>query len=251
MAGQVDPTSANPNVSAEQAAQEPVQPKRKFLGKYETEEEAERGYKELERFAYAESRRAAETAKQLEQLAAQSTFSAAPYGYAPQGSVPGYGSYQDPRREAELQAFAVDPLEYLRKRDAEVEKRTAAQVRQEFRAELQSRDILMQWKAENPDLVRHEPLIATFVAQQPAHLPVREKLDRAAEEARRYLTKELARNGQGSQIPNPSQIVESPANASVFQHAPVGAQEPVSQEESLAEYVKERNAWKNSRMNPR
>lgn len=250
MAVQDNSSSAIDNAQAG-ATQEPVQPKRKFLGKYETEEEAERGYKELERFAYAESRRAADNAKQLEQLATQSTYSAAPYGYAPQGSVPGYGSYQDPRREAELQAFAVDPLEYLRKRDAEVEKRAANQVRQEFRAELQSRDILLQWKSENPDLVRHEPLIATFVAQQPAHLPVREKLDRAAEEARRYLTKELARNGQASQVPQNSQIVESPANGTTFNQAVPQGQEQVSQEDSLADYIKERNAWKQSRMSPR
>jgi hypothetical protein len=251
MAGQGEQPSANNDATGTGEGQQSQQqqPQVKFLGKYSSLDEAERGHKELERFAYEQSRRAAELSKQLEQLASNPQIPGASYGYAPQGSVPGYGSFIDPRQEAELQTFYTNPLEYLKRRDAEVEKRAADQVRREFRAELQSRDVLAQWKSENPDLVRHEPLVATFVAQQSAHLPVRERLDRAAEEARRYLANEIARNGQRGQAPNPNQVVESPANGGVPGAQYVSpTQEQLPTEDALAEYVKERNAFKEKRM---
>jgi hypothetical protein len=80
-------------------------------------------------------------------------------------------------------------------------------------------------------------------------LPVRERLDRAAEEARRYLANEIARNGQRGQAPNPNQVVESPANGGVPGAQYVSpTQEQLPTEDALAEYVKERNAFKEKRM---
>jgi len=160
----------------------------------------------------------------------------------------GYPGFIDPRQEAELQALNTNPLEYLHRRDVEVEKRAYERVTREVRAELQARDTLSQWKSENPDLVRHEPLVATFVAQQLPNLSVREKLERAGEEARRYLTKEVARNGQASQAPQPGSVVESPASGDAGLPQFSGAQEQAPTEGSLAEYVRERNSWKDKRM---
>lgn len=243
-------TSAATSTTETPSEQSQSQPATKFLGKYTSLEEAERGYKELERFAYEQSRRATDAQKQLETLASQPQFQGAPYGYAPAGTVPGYAGYPgfiDPRQEAELQQFSTNPLEYLRRRDTEVEKRAIDRARQEFRGELAARDTLGQWKSENPDLVRHEPLVATFVAQQPAHLSIREKLDRAGEEARRYLASEISRQARTGTAPNPNQVVESPfSGGDGVQHiAPF--QEPVTSEGELADYIKERNTWKQQR----
>lgn len=247
-AGQGEQPSAQENPGAEQSQQPQTQPK--FLGKYTTIEEAERGYKELERFAYDQSRQAADTRKQLEQLAA-SQVPGSTYGYVPVQNAAGLGYNIDPRQEAELQDFYANPLNHLRRRDENVRQQTAAEIRREMRAELNARDTLSAWKADNPDLLRHEPLVATFVAQQPAHLSVREKLDRAAEEARRYRDSELAKNGPARQTPQLGQFVESPGGGVGASVRDLEHQDQVSQEGELADFVKERNAWKDKRMTTR
>lgn len=249
MAGPVENTAANNNGESGASQETQPTPQPKFLGKYSSVEEAERGYKELERFAYEQSRQAADARKQLEQLASNQIPGSA-YGYVPAGQVPGYPGFIDPRQEAELQEFSVNPLSYLNKRDEKVRRQAAEEIRREVRAELSARDTLSQWKGENPDLVRHEPLVATFVAQQPAHLSVREKLDRAAEETRRYLASELARSGQGRQAPQPGTFVESPGGAPVPAQS-AQYQEPATSEAELADFVRERNAWKDKRMTVR
>jgi len=247
MAGPTD------NVAAPQegagANQDPQAPQsdnlggKKILGKYATVEEAERGYRELERFAYEQSRRASEATRQIEQLASQGAASNVDrFGYASNNQ-----GFINPQQEAEYNHFVTQPLDYLKRRDEAVERRALDRARAEFRTELNARDILSQWKSDNPDLVRHEPLIGTFVAQQPAHLSIREKLDRAGEEARRYLANEIARTSQNRQnSPNPNSVVEAPSgSAPNFSQA--SFQEPPASEDALAEYIKERNSWSDKR----
>lgn len=252
MAGPADNAAASDNAAAE-GTQEPQQTQQKFLGKYTSLEDAERGYKELERFAYEQSRQAADARRQIEQLASAQIPGSA-YGYVPAQQAAGMGyqpGFIDPRQEAEIQDFYTNPLNHLRKRDESVKRQAAEEIRREMRAELAARDTLQAWKGENPDLVRHEPLVATFVAQQPAHLSVREKLDRAAEEARRYLTRELASAGQSRQAPNPNVVVESPGGGSPVNVRSLDSQEQASSENELADFVRERNAWKDKRMTTR
>jgi hypothetical protein len=208
------------------------------IEKFKSGEERDKAYVELEKFTRSQGEQLATLQKQLEDLNLtlhQRQSDDRSYGDYSRYTYPGqpetvYGN--DPQSDVKRR-FYVDPIQVI---DEKLQ-HTASKVIQAVEERMAHQEMVHSFKLDNPDLVKHEPLVASFVRRQDPRLPPHEKLSRAAKEARAYLA-EVARGGSPqSQGPNPDAYVETPTGHRAPQTAPKS--EPAySIDDEVSEYVK-------------
>jgi hypothetical protein len=220
---------------------EPQAPATQDLGsgtsieKFKSSEERDRAYVELEKLTYSQTQRMADLETKLSQMESQQQ-------QAPQDNRSFTDLYpgqpQLDKRETELASrLLTKPSEVLRQHAEWVR----SESRKEFQQELQAQRAIDRFQIENPDLAKHDEIVGIYVRRQPENLSPAERLKRAAPEARKYLA-EIAKgnNQQASQTLDASTYVESPTSQPSGAAAAPAA--PLSQEDELSEFIRERSA---------
>lgn len=224
-------------------------PKKKYAGKYDTlEEVVEHGYSGLERGFGEMKEQFANMTRLLEAAVAPQDpvptvgpTQTSGYGYDP------YGRSNTPAAPTNNPAvdFLMNPHAHLEARENQLLQKVGNIVS----TTVQNAMAVADFKLRNSDLVKHEPLVRTFMGQTDPRKPVAERLEEAAKAARAY----IAQNFQVVPNPAPSggNYVEPPRGpvTSLPPGSPPPAPSNTSEDEqALVEYLNERNAMKAQNM---
>ena len=225
----------------------PTQPKL-YAGKYKTLEDAvEQGYGGLEKGFSELNEKVANLTRLLEvavtpqdpvPTTGPANYSQQyDYGRNPQAPVPGGNNA--------AVDFIMNPQAHLEARDQKL----LGQVANIVSNTVQNAMAVADFKARNPDLVKHEPLVRTFMGQTDARKPVSERLEDAAKATRAY----ISQNFQAPSNPAPAgnDYVEPPNGA--LNRVPPGTppappSNTTEDEKALVEYLNQRNATKAQNM---
>jgi hypothetical protein len=211
------------------------------IEKFKSPEERDRAYLELERFSHTQAQRLADLEKKLESLEQPQ----------PQHPQEDYRSFTDlyPAAQPQLDQRETELASRLLTKPTQVLREHAEYVRQQTMREVESMvsnmDAVNRFKNDNPDLARHEEIVAMFVRKQNANLSPAERLKRAAPEARAYLASIAKSSVSASPTLDPSTYVEAPTSRPSQSTSSV-AQEP-SEEDELSEMIRERSALQQKR----
>lgn len=214
-------------------------PPKKYAGKYNSLEEAvelgygglERGFQELnEKFGNMTRLLEAAVAPQEAVPTVGATYQ---LGYDP------YGRGTPPAANNAAVDFIMNPHAHLEARENALLQKVGNIVSNT----VQNAMAVADFKLKNADLVKHEPLIRTFMAQTDARKPVAERLEEAGKAARAY----ISQNFQQPTNPPPggTNYVEPPRGA--ITNYPPGSPAPTAlstseDEAALVEYLNQRNA---------
>jgi hypothetical protein len=207
-----------------------------IFGKYKTMDEAEKGYKSLEK-DFHESR---ETVKRFDERfdALESRLVPADDGYGRGGYAPApREDYRAPAatdQSQTLQRFYQNPQEVLN----EVEERAAARVRRESDVANRNQRVVNEWLSKNQDVSAYPELLTYWVGQQDQRLAPQRKLEEAAKMVRQRITE--IKGTRETPEPKPGDIIESPGSTAPGGKAPAAAA-PSSSESQLGSYVAQRN----------
>ena len=209
---------------------------RKLAGKFESVEELEKSYAELEKARTQDRMEFSTVREELGQV--KSALEQFAYG---QSQREAFRPMQDPdpqaRSQAVLTRFYADPEGTLR----EVEERAYTRLRQEQAINQDRVAVIQQWTNDNPDLAQYPELVKYYVEQTDGRLNPRTRLDQAAPKVRARIL-ELKGHREPSN-PQPGDRIEAPGGGSGVptQRQPVQAA-PTSREAELRAYVAERQA---------
>lgn len=224
--------------STEQPVTEGAGGKRLIAGKYESLEDAvEKGYKELEESHHATRQQMSELSGAVERLVQTLT----PIGQSGAGarSADPYGrgsAVHDPK--AELESFLADPIGVMDRRAAQHQSETLKAVGDIVTNAM----AVVEFKASNADLTEHEHVVSHFMKFTSANDPIAKRLKEAGKQARAYLTTLRTKPGEENppaKAPGAHEFVESPSGSRTPQ---VTKKDEAEKDESLADYVAERNA---------
>lgn len=236
------PNSGTPAAGQPQsdAGTQPNQPK-KFAGKYNSLEEAvELGYGGLEKGFNDLNEKFANMTRLLEAAVAPQepvqTVGSNSYqpGYDP------YGRGTPPPNNYTVD-FLTDPARHLQAREDALLQKVSSVVT----STVQNAMAVADFKLRNPDLVKHEPLVRTFMGQTDPRRPIAERLEDAAKAARAY----ISQNFQAPANPPPAgnNYVEPPRGA-ISNYAPGSPPPPPANtsedEQALVDYLNDRNSAK-------
>ena len=242
-----DPNSNNPAVGAP-ASNEPL-----IAGKYKSVEDAikanEAGYHDM-------SEKVGRLTQVLEQVLIGTNdqrqpggYSQVPVGrsgYGPQSYTNGADPYnRNPQQDPDYidpVAFVTNPQEVLARRDQRMRQDIMNGVANVIQDTFGNMNAVNDFKRDNPELVKHEPLVRAMMDRTNPRDPVAKRLADAAIATRAYL-KGLGHD-LGSQAPQGTNYVEGP-NAGFQQQAPNAnqPQQPAGDgtEADLSSYILERN----------
>lgn len=226
----------------------PNQPKL-IAGKYKTIEEAvEQGYGGLERGFGELSEKVANLTRLLE-VAVQPQDPVPTVGaqsYGPAYSDPyGRGTTPTPGGSNPAVDFLMNPQAHLEAREQALLQRVGNIVSNTVTNAMAVAD----FKLRHPDLVKHEPLVRTFMGNTDPRKPVVERLEEAAKAARAYITQNFS--APGNAAPAGNNYVEPPRGP--LTSLPAGSPPPTApssneDEAALVEYLNQRNSMKAQNM---
>jgi hypothetical protein len=229
------------------------QPKRKIAGKFDTIEQAvEEGYVGLERGFHQLSENVGRMTRLLESAFEEGSNNpprgggGVPVGRGAPGGYDPYGRYQ-PQSEDDIdpKEFILNPGQVLKAR----EERLLQMVGRVVSTAVSNAQVVNDFKAQNPDLVKHERLVQAFMAQTDQRKPLADRLADAATSTRTYLAQLRAEaTGSSGRPPAGSEYVEPHRGGTG--DAPVGTPQPTGMpgqsisedEKELYDYIAERNA---------
>lgn len=211
------------------------------IEKFKTGKDRDQAYLELEAKSRENDRRLAELEQQLERVSTAhqpDPYAGRSFTDLYPGTQPGQGV--DPEHQL-ASRLLTRPTEVLK----DVYQRAVNDTMAQVTTYMQQQDLVNRFKNENPDLARHEEIVAMYVRRQPQNLSSEERLRRAAPEARRYIN-DIAKagGGQGASL-DPASYVEAPSGQRTPVTAPV-TKEP-SDDDELSEAIRERNAFQQKR----
>ena len=218
------------------------QPK-KYAGKYNSLEEAvELGYGGLERGFSELNEKFSNMTRLLEAAVApqEPVPTVGPSNY----SQPGYDSYNrgtpNPSQNYTVD-FLTNPDAHLRAREDVMLNRVAGIVQNTVTNAMAVAD----FKLRNADLVKHEPLVRTFMGQTDARKSIADRLEEAGKAARAYISQNFQQPVNSP--PSGGNYVEPPRGA--IQHYAPGSPPPTpgntnTEEQELIDYMNDRNATK-------
>lgn len=226
---------ANPAENANPAAPATEGGKKKIAGKFDTIEQAvEEGYVGLEKQFHTVN----ENVSKLTRLMEQALTAPAPIGSRGRDDD---GYRRGPAEDDDIDPakFLVNPREFLDKRDAKLAKTIVTHV-----VDLVGNmNAVNQFKADNPDLAKHEKVVQAFMADTDKSKPTSERLSDAGKAAREYLKslKVDLNADRRNRAPNGDEYVEGPANTGPVRQ-PVTQDLDADGEEGLVKYIQDRNA---------
>lgn len=211
------------------------------IEKFKTGKDRDKAYLEAEKSLTEQSTKIKELERKYDEMLVAQSQAAQQYQQQPQQQE-FTDVYKSQAEQEALKRFYGNPMQYIKDSQAAAV-RDAVGYTQNL---LAHQSLVDNFKRDNPDLAKHEKVVAMFVQGEPQALPPQERLQRAAKKARDYLLDIAGKAPQGSESFNPDTYVESPSSR---QHAQPKKQEDKEQspDEVLAEYTKERSNWTNKR----
>lgn len=208
------------------------------IEKFKTAADRDKAYLELETQNRDQARRLADIEAKLD---AYSSMTQAQPVQPERSFTEQYPSQKsDSEREAELAAkLLTRPSEVLR----DLRRQTREEVMNEVRAHSANEAVVNRFRAEHPDLARHEEIVAMYVRKQPDNLSSEQRLRLAIPEARKYLAS-IAGTPSTTTL-DPAAYVESPTQRSQPQ---VATPTEPSDEDELTQLIRERAAIQQKRM---
>lgn len=222
------------------------QPK-KYAGKYNSLEEAvELGYGGLEKGFHELKQEFSNMTRLLEAAVAPQdpVPQVGPSNYSQPGYDP-YGRGTPPAAQNYTVDFLTNPAAHLEARENAMLSKVAGIVQSTVTNAMAVAD----FKLRNADLVKHEPLVRTFMAQTDARKPIAERLEEAGKAARQYISQNFQQPVNSP--PGGNNYVEPPRGA-ITSYAP-GSPPPApsdtsDEEKELMDYLNNRNAMKAQNM---
>lgn len=177
----IENPGTTPGGEPQPGATNPDGTKKKIAGKFDTIEEAvEKGYTGLETKMHEISGTVSKLVKVLESALA----SPGPAPIGSRGSNDGY-SRGGPSSDDD-----IDPVEFLKNPSAALAKRDrklATEISGQVVDLVGNMMAVSNFKAQNPDLTKHEKLVQAFVRDEDLRLPTAERLQNAGARTREYL----------------------------------------------------------------
>jgi hypothetical protein len=241
-----NPGTPDPGQPQNDAGNPTNQPK-KYAGKYNSLEEAvelgygglEKGFNELNE-KFGNMTRLLEAAVSAPQ---EPVPTVGPTNYNQPGYDP-YGRGNPPTNNAAVD-FLMNPNAHLEARENALLQKVGTIVSNTVTNAMAVAD----FKLRHPDLIKHEPLVKTFMGQTDPRKSVSERLEDAAKAARAY----ISQNFQAPANPPPGghNYVEPPRGPVTM--LPPGSPPPspsntTEEEQALVDYLNERNATKAQNM---
>lgn len=211
---------------------ETTEPGTTGIEKFKSGSDRDKAYLELEKQNSDQARRLAEIEAKIDAL------NSAPAPIPERSFTDQYPSTKSvDEREAELASrLLTKPTEVLR------------QVREETMREVNAmranERLVERFQRDNPDLAKHEEIVAMFVRKQSDNLSAEQRLKLAVPEARRYLQSLTNPNNQSATL-DPTAYVESPTQRPST--APAADAVPTEDDE-LSALIRERSALQQKKM---
>ena len=199
------------------------------LPKFKSAEEQAKAYQELEAKATRQAQELAEGKRQMEDF--RSTVDSQQSAPADSRTFTDQYKSQDELKKF-WERFAQRPQEVLGEFAQQVEER----VERKNAVREMANSAIADFKTSNPDLAPYSEIVSIFVNRQPTNLSPRERLERAAPEARKMIAQIAQKQGAPAANVDPATYVEAPTSGS-RQAAPAAKKE--SNEDALAEYLRE------------
>ncbi|MCI0526264.1 MAG: hypothetical protein L0Y56_02250 [Nitrospira sp.] len=205
------------------------------ISKFKSAEDRDKAYLELEQRSTVQAQELAEMKRQMEDF--RSSVAQRTDSQEDQRQFTDVYKSQDQLKKF-WERFASSPDEVFQEREQKL--LNAWEQRQAIKDA--ARDAVAEFKIKHPDLAPYEEIVSVYVQRQPQNLTPRERLERAAPEARKMIAG-IAQKGSsaGGQATDPATYVEAPSGSrqSVAKATPPVAE---SEEDILSEYIKERRA---------
>ena len=209
----------------------PETPEGTQIPKFKSAEDRDRAYLELEKRAHETAQELSEMKRKLEDFSSSVQMQQQAPAAPEQSFTDAYKTPDELKKFWEN--FAQRPQEVFNQWRQD----TINEIRKEQMVREMARDAVSDFKAKHPDLAQYEEIVSIFVQRQPQNLSARERLERAAPEARKMIASIAQKGGSQPQHQDPSTYVESPsANRD---GAPKIQPKPVTEESDLAEYLRE------------
>jgi len=218
--------------------------KKLIFGKYKTIEEAEEGYKNLEK-GFHENRQEISSLKELIETRIpepQDYGQGGSYGRAPVADPAVSGA---PQATQVLTQFYQDPVGTLNA----VKESTKAEILKAQQQERVMAQRVSQWAERNPDVTPYQELMEYWVQRTDLRLAPEKRLDEAAKKVRERLA-ELRGSPKGAS-PKPGDYIPGPSGQRDEGGSGGGRQESTeepSAESALAKHAAERNAGRIKRL---
>lgn len=206
-----------------------------FFGKYKSLEEAENGFKELERSFHAKAQEASTYKEIVDKIGTSDYHSDDNYNRATQPANHG-------KATQELTEFYANPTEWREKvkKEAIEEARKVISGETKQVQELSSR--VNAWASKNSDVAEHQDLLEVYVKRTDARLNPETRLDLAAAEVRKRLAA-LRGTKVGNDKVDTNTVDGEPGSFrdASGQHQQQQQGQPASGETELASYASSRN----------
>ncbi len=199
-----------------------------FFGKYKTIEEAEHGYKELERGFHTKAQEASTYKEIVDRVGTERRE-----------------TYVQPTDQGqatqELTSFYADPVKWKQ----QVKQEAIAEATRTISGQVQQTQDLSNrvtaWAGRNPDVSEHQDLLEVYVKRTDARLSPENRLDLAAGEVRKRLAVLRGQKASNTQF-DPNVADGDPGSQrSEGNRQQSQQQEPVSGEAELVKYASSRN----------
>jgi hypothetical protein len=204
-----------------------------FFGKYKTIEEAETGYKELERSFHTNTTELAGLRRTIEERIPERNSS----GYSHDGTTNPTYVPTDPNVAGQVLAnFYADPVGTLVAVKEAAKKELREETRRESESANQHRSRVAAWASQNQDVLVHGDLLDYHVRQTDPRLAIETRLEDAAKKVRTRVAELKGSN------PNQGPIIEAPSHGNAVPASPAApAATTQGGETVLAGYAAERN----------
>lgn len=197
------------------------------IPKFKSAEERDAAYIELEKRAHSQSQELAELKRKMDDFEASKEVQRPAQG---EQFTDVYKSQEELKKFWER--FAAKPQEVF----GEWASQTMKAVEERIAYRDHARDAVAEFKAKNPDLAPYEEIVGMFVQRQPENLSARDRLERAAPEARKMIASIAQRGSNSPQgMQDPNTFVEPPSGTRTS-----GAPKATAKEENAVdEYLRE------------
>jgi len=206
-----------------------------FFGKYKTLEEAEAGYKEVERSFHAKSQEASTYKEIVDKIGSGDDSYGQRGTYVPTAPTPNDATQ-------ELTSFYTDPKKWKEQVKREAIAEATQLISGEVRKNQDLSSKVSNWASKNSDISEHQDLLEIYVKRTDARLSPENRLDLAAGEVRKRLATLRGQRANNAKV-DPNLADGEPGSQRNEQQESQQQQVPVTSGESeLAKYAASRNA---------
>ena len=238
---ETDQNTPNPQGSGAEGGND----RKLYAGKYKTPEDMEKGYQELEKGFHGTRQELQELKELITIRLPDPAENSVNQGYGQSGREAYGQTNANDLNVKVLQAFYQDPVGVLAEVKEAAKREVVGELTKAQNVRSKAAEVVEAWKAENPDVVEYQDLLQVYVTRTDAKLPIRSRLDKAADAVRKRVLE--LREGRHSEGPGDTDHREAPSGGERRASAGGGGNKSQQQEDPEAEmkkYIAGRNAFR-------